>query len=135
MSDSEQRANIPMKTNLKKITILIPCYNEEEGIAHVIEGIPIKRLRHFGFTTEVVVVDNNSTDETAAVARSLGAIVIHEPKKGKGNAMRTAFKTVSDDTDFVVMLDGDHTYKAGEIPRLIEPLASDFCDVVVGSRL
>jgi len=124
-----------MKENLKKITILIPCHNEETGITHVIKGVPVEQLRYFGFITEVIVIDNNSTDDTASVARSAGATVIHEAQKGKGNAIRTGFKAVSDDTEFVIMLDGDNTYKPAEILRLIEPLASGFCDVVVGSRL
>lgn len=124
-----------MKKTLKKITVLIPCHNEEEGIAHVIEGIPFKQLKHLGLTVDIIVIDNNSTDNTAKIARRLGAMVIHEPKTGKGNAMRTAFNSISSDTDYVVMMDGDNTYKAGEIPRLIEPLMCDFCDVVVGSRL
>lgn len=120
---------------MKKITILIPCHNEEKGIALVIKNIPVKELKKLGFTTEVMVIDNNSTDRTAKVAAAAGATVISEPKKGKGNAMRTGFNTVSSDTDIVVMLDGDNTYKPSEIPRLIEPIANGFCDVVVGSRL
>jgi dolichol-phosphate mannosyltransferase len=61
--------------------------------------------------------------------------VLHESKKGKGNAMRLGFQYVSKDTDYVVMLDGDTTYKPEEILRLVEPLDSGFCDVVIGSRL
>lgn len=124
-----------MKAALKKITILIPCHNEERGIRHVIKEVPVKHLKKMGFVTEIIIINNNSTDRTATIARSLGAIVLDEPRKGKGNAMRAGFATVSADTDFVVMLDGDNTYKPAEIPRLIEPLASGFCDVVVGSRL
>lgn len=62
-------------------------------------------------------------------------MVLFEPKKGKGNAIRAGFSFISRDTHYVVMLDGDDTYKPKEIPRLIEPLDSGFCDVVVGSRL
>jgi len=120
---------------MKKITVLIPCHNEAKGIAHVIKDVPVKQLKRMGFTTEIIVIDNNSTDHTAKIARALGVTVLDEPKKGKGNAIRTGFRAVSADTDFVVMLDGDNTYKASEIPRLIEPLASGFCDVVVGTRL
>lgn len=118
-----------------KIAILIPCFNEEKGIGKVIDAIPYEFLSHLGFTTEVMVIDNNSTDKTASVARSKNARVIHESKKGKGNALKTGFSEISDDTTYVVMLDGDDTYKATEIPRLIEPLMSNFCDVVIGSRL
>src|SRR4030066_82014 len=55
--------------------------------------------------------------------------------RSKGNAIRTGFGSISNDTDYVIMLDGDNTYKAKEIPRFIEPLENDFCDVIVGSRL
>jgi dolichol-phosphate hexosyltransferase len=119
----------------EKVTILIPCYNEEEGIAKVIENIPYRALDRHGFETKVVVIDNNSSDQTAEIAESKGAHVIFEPAKGKGNAMRTAFNSIDGDTAYVVMLDGDNTYDAGEMLRLIEPLSSHFCDVVVGSRL
>jgi glycosyltransferase involved in cell wall biosynthesis len=120
---------------MKKITVVIPCYNEEEGIAAVIEGFPRQQLRNNGYDLEVLVVDNNSKDRTAEVARAAGATVIHEPKQGKGNAIRTAFYNVSEDTDYVVMCDGDDTYKAHEILRLLEPLNSGFGDVIIGSRM
>jgi dolichol-phosphate mannosyltransferase len=86
------------------------------------------------YELDIVVIDNNSTDNTAEIARSLGATVLHEPKKGKGNAIRRGFNYIGSDTDFVVMLDGDNTYRPEEVLRLIEPLDSGFCDVVIGSR-
>lgn len=119
----------------EKITILIPCYNEEQGIAKVINNVPYQTLERYGFDCEVVVIDNNSTDRTREIAENNGARVISELAKGKGNAMRTAFNSIDDDTTYVVMLDGDNTYDTGEILRLIEPIRSGFCDVVVGSRL
>src|SRR5580698_8071477 len=106
-----------MKTKTKKITVLIPCYNEEGGIGAVIKSFPVERLNSFGYTLEIMVIDNNSSDKTADVARKHGATVIHEPKKGKGNAMRLGFRSISSDTDYVVMLDGDTTYKPDEILR------------------
>lgn len=120
---------------MKKITIVIPCYNEERGIGKVIESIPHKKLKELGYFAEVLVIDNNSKDKTSQIAKKLGAKIIVEPKPGKGNAIRTGFRNISKDTDFVVMLDGDDTYKAKEIPRMIEPLDNGFCDVIVGSRL
>jgi dolichol-phosphate mannosyltransferase len=120
---------------LKKITLLIPCHNEALSIAQVIDNVPKDRLRQLGYESEVLVIDNNSNDETASIAREHGARVIFEGKKGKGNAIRAGFNALSDDTIYVFMVDGDHTYKPAEIPRLLEPLESGFCDVVVGSRL
>ena len=119
----------------EKITILIPCYNEEQGIAKVLDNIPHRMLERQGFESKVIVIDNNSSDRTGEIAQSKGAHVIFERAKGKGNALRRAFHSIDSDTAYVVMLDGDNTYDAGEMLRLIEPIASGFCDVVVGSRL
>ncbi len=118
-----------------KISILIPCHNEEDGIGHVLAEIPRAEMLGYGLETEVIVIDNNSTDKTAAVAKEFGVKIIHERNKGKGHALRAGFNAVSKDAGYVVMLDGDHTYKPSEILRLIEPLSSNFCDVIVGSRL
>ena len=120
---------------LKKIAAIIPCYNEETSIREVITKFPREQLLRHGFQLEVYVIDNNSSDHTAAVAKKAGASVIYEPKKGKGNALRTGFSSLPDYIDYVVMLDGDDTYSSEEILRLVEPLRSNFCDVVVGSRL
>ncbi len=120
----------------KKITALIPCYNEAGGIAAVINNFPFDKIDYQGFDLEIVVIDNNSSDSTPNIARSLGVTVLHEPIKGKGNAMRRGFNyALSNHADYIVMLDGDDTYRSKEILRLIEPLDSGFCDVVVGSRL
>jgi dolichol-phosphate hexosyltransferase len=119
----------------KKITVLIPCYNEEKGIGKVIEDVPVNKLLQLGYRTEIVVINNNSSDNTLKIAMQKGARIVTEKKQGKGNAIRTGFKSISEDTDFVIMLDGDNTYKSNEIPRLIEPLENGFCDVVLGSRL
>lgn len=119
----------------EKVTILVPCHNEEQGIAKVLDNIPHHLLEKHGFAAEVLVIDNNSSDRTAEVARSKDARVVFESAKGKGNAIRKAFSCIDDDTSYVVMLDGDNTYDAREMLRLIEPISSGFCDVVIGSRL
>ena len=120
---------------MKKITILIPCYNEAKGVAKVIKNIPTGRLRKLGFKTEVIVIDNNSKDRTSQIARKAGARVIFEAKQGKGYAIITGFNSVPRDTDYVVMIDGDNTYHANEMLRLIEPLENGFSDVIIGTRL
>ena len=119
----------------KKIAVLIPCHNEAEGIASVIKKFPWDKIKSNHMSATIIVIDNNSSDGTAEVAQALGAQVIRETKKGKGNAMRAGFKALPKDTDYVVMLDGDDTYDSREILRMIEPLDSNFCDVVIGSRL
>jgi glycosyltransferase involved in cell wall biosynthesis len=120
---------------IKKVVVVIPCYNEAKGIAQVIKKFPHDRLTRNHFDIQIYVVDNNSTDNTAEVARKAGATVIRETKKGKGNAMRKGFRSIPADTDYVVMLDGDDTYAPQEVLRLIEPLEAGFCDVVIGSRM
>jgi glycosyltransferase involved in cell wall biosynthesis len=117
-----------------KISIIIPARNEEKGIGSVISKIPTNKLKNSGYQFEIIVIDNGSTDETAMIAKKLGATIIHEPKRGKGNALRTGFAYVSKDTDYIVMLDADNTYRPEEMLHLIEPLESGFCSVVIGSR-
>lgn len=120
----------------KKITILIPCYNEGAGIASVIDNIPVDQLYNHGFKTNIVVIDNNCKDKTTEIAASKkGVKVISELSQGKGSALITGFKHVCNDGDYIVVIDGDDTYKPQEILRLIEPLESGFCDVIVGSRI
>ena len=120
-------------TPCKKVLIIIPCFNEESSIADVIDGIPKDGLAHT-YDIDVLVIDNNSSDNTAAIAKQMGARLVHEPLQGKGNAIRTAFRNLGD-ADYVVMLDGDNTYRPEELGRVLEPLNSGFCDVVIGSRL
>jgi dolichol-phosphate mannosyltransferase len=131
---NKQKRKTPSTKTYKKITLLIPCYNEEKGIGSVIDGIPRKKLKQDGFKIEVLIIDNNCTDKTSEIAIKKGARVICETNKGKGNAIRTGFRNISKDTDYVVMIDGDDTYKTSEILRLIEPLDSGFCDVIVCPR-
>lgn len=119
---------------MKKLTVMIPCYNEEKGVGKVIEGIPKEKLKALGYSVEVLVIDNNSKDKTAEVARKAGAKVIFERKQGKGHAIKTGIKNLNG-ADIVVMLDGDDTYDPQEMLRLIEPIDNNFCDVVIGSRL
>ncbi len=119
----------------KKIAVLIPCFNEESGIADVVRAFPLNDIDARGYSLDIIIIDNNSTDKTAEIAKGLGVTVLHEAKKGKGNAMRHGFDSLSPETDYVVMLDGDNTYMPEEILRLIELLDSDFSDVVIGSRL
>ncbi|MBT3324407.1 glycosyltransferase [archaeon] len=120
---------------MKKLTVMVPCYNEEKGITKVISKIPRAKLKALGYEVEVLVIDNNSKDRTTEVAKKAGARVVFEGKQGKGHAIRKGVKSITTDTDLVVMLDGDDTYDPREMLRLIEPLDSNFCDVVIGSRL
>jgi glycosyltransferase involved in cell wall biosynthesis len=95
----------------RRITVVIPCLNEEEGIAQVLSRMP-------AFVDEVIVVDNDSTDRTAEMARSFGAHVIHEKIRGYGRAYKTGLMRAQG--DIIVTLDGDHSYPVDAISYLIE---------------
>ncbi|MGH7731683.1 MAG: glycosyltransferase family 2 protein [Candidatus Eiseniibacteriota bacterium] len=95
------------------ITVVIPCYNEEDGVREVIQRMPKA-------VDEIVVVDNNCTDATAEVARSLGARVVPERTPGYGAAYKAGLRAATGDV--IVTLDGDGTYPPEEIPRLVDTL-------------
>jgi len=107
------------------ISAVIPCYNEEDGIRDVVRRMP-------GVVDEVVVVDNNCTDRTAEIARSLGARVVAEPVPGYGAAYKTGLRAAT--SDLIVTLDGDGTYPPEEIPRLVDALLDRNWDFLSASR-
>src|ERR1039458_6608096 len=117
------------------VSVIIPCHNEEASIANVLRGFHKGMLGKEAFYFDLIVIDNNSTDNTVKIAKQAGARVVKEPRKGKGYAMRTGFKNIDPTAEYVVMIDGDDTYRPEEVMRLLEPIHNDFCDVVVGSRL
>jgi len=108
-----------------KITVVIPCLNEEQGIELVLRRMP-------PFVDEVVVVDNNSTDRTADVARSLGALVVHEDVRGYGRAYKRGFAMASGDV--IITLDGDHSYPPDAISYLLEAFLHLKADFLNASR-
>lgn len=110
------------------IAVVIPACNEEEAIARVLAAVPA------GLARQVVVVDNNSTDQTAAEARRLGARVVHEPRQGYGQACLRGLASL-DPVEVVVFLDGDFSDYPEEMPALVEPIAQGRADLVVGSRV
>lgn len=113
---------------MKKIAVLIPCYNEENTIAQVILDFN-KELPE----AEIYVFDNNSTDNSALMAESNGAFVIKEPRQGKGNVVRSMFSKI--DADIYVMVDADGTYPPFNVRELIAPVISGEADMVIGDRL
>jgi len=108
-----------------KISVVIPCYNEQDGVREVIGRMPAA-------VDEVVVVDNNCTDRTAEVARSLGARVVAERTPGYGAAYKAGLKAATG--DIVATLDGDGTYPPEEIPRLVDMLVEKKWDFLSASR-
>ncbi len=111
-----------------KVAVLIPCYNEAVTIGKVVDDF--KRVLP---NADIYVYDNNSKDDTAAIAEDHGAIVRTEPRQGKGNVVRQMFREI--DADYYIMVDGDDTYPAEAAPRLLEPLMNDTADMTVGDRL
>ena len=122
--------SLPMDTNHPPepdIAVLIPCYNESESIAAVIAD-----FRAALPTAVIYVYDNNSSDNTVAIARSAGALIGNERYQGKGHVVRRMFADI--DAGVYVLVDGDGTYDAASAPKMVEFLRHDRLDMVVGSR-
>jgi glycosyltransferase involved in cell wall biosynthesis len=111
-----------------KVSFLIPAYNEAPTIGEVLE-----RIAALSLDAQVIVVDDGSTDETAAIAEAAGATVVRQPNRGKGAAIRAAIAEA--DGDIAVIQDADMEYDPVEVPDLIEPIVRGHADVVYGSRL
>jgi glycosyltransferase involved in cell wall biosynthesis len=117
------------------VTVIIPCYNEAGSINKVIKDFHKSSLVKAVFDFDILVIDNASSDNTAEIAAKAGARVVLEKKQGKGYAVRAGFANIAPNAKYVVMIDGDDTYRPEEVLRLLEPLHHRFCDAVVGSRL
>jgi len=108
-----------------KITVIIPCLNEEQGIEKVLQRMP-------AFVDEVIVVDNGSTDRTGEVARAWGAQVIREEVRGYGRSYKRGFASARG--DIIVTLDGDHSYPPDAISYLLEAFLHLEADFLNASR-
>ena len=111
-----------------KTVVLIPCYNEAQTIEKVINDFK-ENMPH----ADIYVYDNNSSDNTAEIAKKAGAIVRHEYKQGKGNVVRSMFRDI--DADCYIMVDGDDTYPASFGPKLEKVVLEGKADMAVGDRL
>ncbi|HEY3381650.1 MAG TPA: glycosyltransferase family 2 protein [Vicinamibacterales bacterium] len=111
-----------------RVVVIVPCLNEESTVGGVIDAFRLALP-----DAEVFVIDNGSDDGTAAVADRHGATVLRESRRGKGNAVRRAFREI--DADIYVLVDGDATYPAERVRDVIAPVLDDRADVVVGARL
>ena len=111
-----------------RLAVLIPCYNEEAGIAKVVGDFKAELPR-----ADIYVYDNNSTDRTVEVARAVGAIVRNESRQGKGNVVRRMFADV--EADMYILVDGDDTYDATTAPLFIRKLVDGGLDMVSGRRI
>ncbi len=107
------------------VSVVIPCYNEEEGIQVTLADMP-------DVVDEVIVVDNNCTDRTAEVAAAMGAKVVCESKPGYGAAYKAGFRAASG--DIIVTMDGDATYPRAFIPVLLDVLIEENLDFISCDR-
>ena len=111
-----------------RVAICIPCYNEAQTIAKVIAD-----YRAVFPLAKIFVFDNNSTDDSAALAKAAGAKVVAEPRQGKGNVIRTIFRTIH--ADCLILTDGDDTYPAEDALKLARAVLEDGADMAIGDRL
>jgi glycosyltransferase involved in cell wall biosynthesis len=120
----------PSQESLKsrKVAVLIPCLNEEQTIAKVIQD-----FREALPEAAIYVYDNNSSDRTALIAEAAGARVFREKRQGKGFVIASMFEDV--EAELYVLVDGDDTYPAEKVHDLLAPLVDEQADMVVGTRL
>ena len=111
-----------------KVSVIIPAFNEEDAIGTVVQRVPTHLVN------EILVVDNGSSDATAARAQQAGALVVGEPRRGYGSACHAGMMAAGD-ADIVVFLDGDNSDDPAELPLLLLPIINGQADFVIGSRL
>lgn len=113
-----------------KVAVIIPAYNEEASIGKVVSGIPSELV------SEIIVINNNSTDNTVLAARTAGATVLNENIHGYGAACLNGINYLKDKHyDIIVFLDGDFSDYPEEINLLIQPIINGSYDFVLGSRV
>ncbi|HEY7537991.1 MAG TPA: glycosyltransferase family 2 protein [Gaiellaceae bacterium] len=111
-----------------RVSFVVPVYNEANTVGEVLE-----RVSQLDLDKQIVVVDDGSTDGTAAIAEEKGALVIRQANRGKGAAIRAAIPHV--DGEIAVIQDADMEYDPADVPALVEPIERGVADVVFGSRL
>ena len=111
-----------------RVSVIIPTHNEALSIERVLADLPSDLV------TEVIVVDSNSNDGTPEIAARMGARVIHEPRRGYGQACLTGL-AAANSPDVVVFLDGDYSDRPSELPILLAPITEGRADITLGSRL
>lgn len=114
----------------RKVAIVIPALNEAEAIQHLLDELPREAAEW------IVVVDNGSTDSTAAVARWKGALVASEPVRGYGRACLKGFETARRlGAEFIIFMDGDGSDDPADLPQMLEPVLAGQADMTIGSRV
>ena len=111
-----------------KISVVIPAFNEEQAIGEVVRAVPLDRIH------DIVVVDNGSTDDTAAQASLAGARVVFEPRPGYGSACLAGAKAAAD-ADVLIFFDGDRSDDPRQLENVAAPVLDNRADLVIGSRI
>jgi len=115
-----------------KISVVIPALNEEGIVGKTIKSIPVNEIKNAGYDLEIIVVNNDSADNTAQEAEEAGATVFLEKNRGYGNAYKRGFKEATG--DIIIMGDADGTYPLEQSMDFINYIIEDGCDFVIGSR-
>ena len=115
-----------------KVSFVIPALNEEGIVGKTIKSIPVEDIEDAGYEVEIIVINNNSTDNTEEEAKAAGATVYLEKNRGYGNAYKRGFKEATG--DIMVMGDADGTYPLEQSMSFINMIIEDGCDFVIGSR-
>jgi len=114
----------------EKVAIVIPALNEEAALRHLLPEIPSD------FAQWIIVADNGSTDDTAALARTAGAVVANEPIQGYGRNCLKGFKTAWDlGASIVIFMDGDGSDDPADLPMMLAPISEGRAELVIGSRV
>ncbi len=122
-----------MEKDRTSIVVIIPAFNEEKSIGNVLKDLPSD------WVEEIIVCNNNSTDQTAIVAAALGATVVHQSHKGYGNACLKGMEYIAkkpklEQPEIVVFIDADYADHPEELPSLVLPILEQDIDLVIGSR-
>lgn len=115
-----------------RLSVVIPALNEEGIVGKTVKSVPLGKLKNMGFKTEIIVVDNASTDKTAKEAKEAGAKVVYEKKRGYGNAYLRGLKEAKG--DIILMGDADGTYPLDKTHEFIQPILTDDVDFIICSR-
>ena len=116
------------------VSVIIPALDEEEAIVRVLGDLPKPGQVQDGVVFDIVVVDNGCTDRTSVRAEQMGARVIHEPRRGYGQACLAGLAAV-DSPDIILFLDGDYSDYPEEAAAVIAPIRQQRADLVIGSRV
>ena len=121
-----------MTEKQRTLSVVIPALNESKAIRQVVASVPVRELAGIGYTTQIVVVDNGSTDGTGDMARQAGADVVLEPNRGYGRAYKAGYRRATG--DIIVSADADMTYPLETLPQLVQQMDRNGLDLLTTNR-